>query len=104
MKCSILTSGTLSSQRAIIYKEVISVRDSFHVMRTGRPPKKADLAADKIGMSFKVDPRLKNLLLEISDGYDITITELLLTMALKEAGLESLDDFGSKDGSEEQTN
>ncbi len=73
------------------------MRDSFHVMRTGRPPKKADLTADKIGMSFKVDPRLKNLLLEISEGYDITITELLLTMALKEAGLESLDDFGSKE-------
>lgn len=103
MKCSILTSGTLYNQHASIYKEVISVRDSFHVMRTGRPPKKADLGVDKIGMSFKVDPRLKNLLLEISDGYDITITELLLTMALKEAGLESLDDFGSKDGTAEQT-
>ena len=79
------------------------MRDSFHVMRTGRPPKKADVTEHKIGMSFKVDPRLKNLLLEISDGYDITLTELLLTMALKEAGLESLDDFGSKDGFEEQT-
>ncbi len=79
------------------------MRDSFHVMRTGRPPKKADLNTDKIGMSFKVDPRLKNLLLDISEGYDITLTELLLMMALKEAGLESLDDFGSKDGSEKQT-
>tara|TARA_R100000278_G_C5393346_1_gene136931 strand:- start:179 stop:400 length:222 start_codon:yes stop_codon:yes gene_type:complete len=72
-------------------------------MRTGRPPKKADLNTDKIGMSFKVDPRLKNLLLDISEGYDITLTELLLMMALKEAGLESLEDFGSKDGSEKQT-
>ncbi len=79
------------------------MRDSFHVMRTGRPPKKADLNTDKIGMSFKVDPRLKNLLLDISEGYDITLTELLLMMALKEAGLESLEDFGSKDGSEKQT-
>ena len=79
------------------------MRDSFHVMRTGRPPKKADLNANKIGMSFKVDPRLKNLLLDISEGYDITLTELLLMMALKEAGLESLEDFGSKDGSEKQT-
>ena len=35
-------------------------------------------------------------MLEISDGYDITLTELLLTMALKKPGLESLDDFGSK--------
>ena len=70
------------------------MRDSFHVMRTGRPPKKADVTEHKIGMSFKVDPRLKNLLLEISDGYDITLTELLLTMALKEAGLESLVSVG----------
>jgi antitoxin component of RelBE/YafQ-DinJ toxin-antitoxin module len=44
-------------------------------------------------MSFRVDPRLKNLLLDISDGYGISMTELLLMMALKEAGVESLDDF-----------
>ena len=79
------------------------MRDSFHVMRTGRPPKKADLNTDKIGMSFKVDPRLKNRLLDSSEGYDITLPELLLLRALKEAGLESLEDFGSKDGSEKQT-
>ena len=62
----------------------MSMRDSFHVMRTGRPPKKADEQSDKVGMSFKVDPRL-------------TLTELLLTMTLKEAGIESLDDFGTKE-------
>ena len=44
----------------------MSMRDSFHVMRTGRPPKKADEQSDKVGMSFKVDPRLKNLMHKIS--------------------------------------
>ena len=67
----------------------MSMRDSFHVMRTGRPPKKADEQSDKVGMSFKVDPRLKNLMLKIAEGHDITLTELLLTMTLKEAGIES---------------
>ena len=44
-------------------------------------------------MSFRLDPRLKNLLLDIADGYDITMTELLLLLALKESGLESLDEY-----------
>ena len=75
----------------------MSMRDSFHVMRTGRPPKNADEQSDKVGMSFKVDPRLKNLMLKIAEVHDITLTELLLTMTLKEAGIESLDDFGTKE-------
>lgn len=44
-------------------------------------------------MSFKVDSRLKNLLLDIADGYGISMTELLLMMALKEAGVENLEDL-----------
>ena len=43
-------------------------------------------------MSFRVSPKLKNLLLEIAEGYGITITELLLMMTLKEAGIETLDE------------
>ncbi len=68
------------------------MRDSFHSLRSGRPPKKADESLDYVGMSFRVSPKLKNLLLEIADGYGITITELLLMMTLKEAGIETLDE------------
>jgi hypothetical protein len=67
--------------------------DLFDVSGPGRPPKRADVECKNVGMSFRVDPRLKNLLLDISDGYGISMTELLLMMALKEAGVESLDDF-----------
>lgn len=62
-------------------------------MKTGRPPKRADTSKDYVGVSFRLDPRLKNLLLDIADGYDITMTELLHVLALKESGLESLDDY-----------
>tara|TARA_B100000902_G_scaffold78192_1_gene82926 strand:+ start:2166 stop:2375 length:210 start_codon:yes stop_codon:yes gene_type:complete len=68
------------------------MRDSFHSLRSGRPPKKADESLDYIGMSFRVSPKLKNLLMEIAEGYGITITELLLMMTLKEAGIETLDE------------
>jgi len=68
------------------------MRDSFHSLRSGRPPKKADESLDYVGMSFRVSPKLKNLLIEIADGYGITITELLLMMTLKEAGIETLDE------------
>ena len=68
------------------------MRDSFHSLRSGRPPKKADESSEYVGMSFRVSPKLKNLLMEIADGYGITITELLLMMTLKEAGIETLDE------------
>ena len=62
-------------------------------MKTERPAKRADMSLDSVGVSFKLDPRLKNLLLDIADGYDITMTELLLVLALKESGMESLDEY-----------
>ena len=68
------------------------MRDSFHSLRSGRPPKKADDSLDYVGMSFRVPPKLKNLLMEIAEGYGKTITELLLMMTLKEAGIETLDE------------
>jgi hypothetical protein len=67
--------------------------EMFDVSGPGRPAKRADLELKTVGMSFKVDPRLKNLLLDIADGYGISMTELLLMMAVKEAGLEGLDDL-----------
>lgn len=66
--------------------------EMFDIKGPGRPPKRADVEASTVGMSFKVDPRLKNLLLDIADGYGISMTELLLMMALKEAGVEDLDE------------
>jgi hypothetical protein len=65
----------------------------FGFNRAGRPSKRADVESKNVGMSFRVDPRLKNLLLDISEGSDISMTELLLVLALKEAGLESLDEY-----------
>lgn len=88
-----LPLGTpLASFRRKVY--YINMIDVFDVNGPGRPPKRAALDVKSVGMSFKVDPRLKNLLMDIADGYGISITELLLTMALKEAGLESLDECG----------
>lgn len=72
--------------------------NDFKFNRAGRPSSRADLSVKNVGMSFRVDPRLKNLLLDISEGSDISLTELLLMMALKEAGLESLDEYGEFDG------
>lgn len=66
----------------------------FSFARVGRPSCRANVSAGPVGMSFKVDPRLKNLLLDISEGSDISLTDLLLAFALKEAGLDSLDDYG----------
>lgn len=65
----------------------------YSFAKTGRPPIRADESKEFVGMSFRVSPKLKNLLLEISKGYDISMTELLLMMALREAGVESLDDL-----------
>jgi hypothetical protein len=64
----------------------------FDISGPGRPAKRADVNVKSVGMSFRVDPRLKNLLLDIADGYGISMTELLLMMAIKEAGLEGLDE------------
>lgn len=61
--------------------------------RVGRPSKRSDPSTEIVGLSFKVDPRLKNLILDISEGSDISMTELLLTLVLKEAGLETLDEY-----------
>ena len=70
--------------------------DLFDIGGPGRPPKRADVAAKSVGMSFKVDPRLKNLLMDISDGYGISMTELLLMMAVKEAGVENLEELDER--------
>ena len=69
------------------------VKNMYSFAKTGRPPIRADESKEFVGMSFRVSPKLKNLLLEISKGYDISMTELLLMMALREAGVESLDDL-----------
>ena len=62
------------------------------VRRSGRPLQRANISQKQVGMSFRFDPRLKNLLIDIADGYDMSITELIYTLALKESGIESLED------------
>lgn len=74
----------------ILFLEVV-VDEMLFPRGPGRPAKRAE--AGLAGLSFRVDGRLKNLLLDISEGYDMSMTELLLYMTLKEAGLESLDEF-----------
>lgn len=74
----------------ILFLEVV-VDEMLFPRGPGRPAKRA--GAGLAGLSFRVDGRLKNLLLDISEGYDMSMTELLLYMTLKEAGLESLDEF-----------
>jgi|TARA_B110000503_G_C6813341_1_gene275888 hypothetical protein len=70
--------------------------DVFDIAGPGRPPKRADIDSKSVGMSFKVDPRLKNLLMDIADGYGISMTELLLVMAVKEAGVENLEELDER--------
>ena len=37
-----------------------------------------------------VDPALKNLLLKISEGYDVSMTEMVRILVLGEAGLDDI--------------
>jgi len=65
----------------------------FQHTRTGRPSKRADMGAHSVAISFRIDPALKNLLLDIADGYGISMTELLHLMLLKESGYKDLDEY-----------
>jgi len=61
--------------------------------RTGRPSKRASLDERSVALSFRVDPALKNLLLDVSEGSGVSMTEMLAIMLLKEAGYTSLDQY-----------
>jgi hypothetical protein len=61
--------------------------------RTGRPSKRADWDADSVGLSFRVKPGLKNLLLDISEGSGMSMTEWLELALLRESGFDSIEDY-----------
>jgi len=51
--------------------------------RMGRPPKYTENKMSSI--TIRVDGATKNLILELADGYDMTITEYLLTLISRDA-------------------
>lgn len=59
--------------------------------RTGRPAVRA-VGGGVVGLSFRVDARLKNLLLDVAEGSGLSMRELLELLVLREAGLGSLDE------------
>lgn len=50
--------------------------------RNGRPPKRADKATT---LTVKISPELKNKILDLADGYDMTITEYITTLVERDA-------------------
>jgi hypothetical protein len=62
----------------------------FGHSKTGRPSKRADLNAKSVAISFRIDPALKNLLLDVANGSDMSMTDMLLTLVLRESGFDSL--------------
>jgi hypothetical protein len=65
----------------------------FEHTNPGRPAKRADLGVKSVALSFRVDPAFKNLLLDVSEGSGISMTELFTTLVLREAGFESLEAY-----------
>jgi uncharacterized protein (DUF1778 family) len=51
--------------------------------RMGRPTKKAEGTHSTI--TIKIPAQTKNLISELADGYDLTITEYLLTLVRRDA-------------------
>ena len=51
--------------------------------RTGRPPKKTE--GDWAPLSLRVPSAFKNHLIEVADGYDMTITEYLMSLVERDA-------------------
>jgi hypothetical protein len=50
--------------------------------RNGRPPKEATGVTT---LTIKIPAELKNKIIELSDGYDMTITEYIVTLVLRDA-------------------
>lgn len=49
--------------------------------RNGRPPKQADKPTT---LTVKIPAELKNLIIELADGYDMTITEYITTLVQRD--------------------
>ena len=65
----------------------------FQHSRIGRPSTRANLNDASVALSFRVDPALKNLLLDVSEGSGVSMTEMLSLMVLKESGFASLEAY-----------
>ena len=63
------------------------------IPRTGRPSKRADWDASAVGISFRVKPALKNLLLDVSEGSAMSMVECLESLLLRESGFNSIEDY-----------
>ena len=50
--------------------------------RNGRPPKTATKATT---LTIKIPAELKNQIIELADGYDMTITEYITTLVQRDA-------------------
>ena len=51
--------------------------------RNGRPPKEA--TGETTTLTIKIPSDLKNQIIELSDGYDMTITEYIITLVKRDA-------------------
>jgi uncharacterized protein (DUF1778 family) len=51
--------------------------------RMGRPVKEA--SSENSTITIKISGKTKNLIAELADGYDMTITEYLLTLVSRDA-------------------
>lgn len=49
--------------------------------RNGRPPK---TATKRTTLTLKIPAELKNLIIELADGYDMTITEYISTLVYRD--------------------
>jgi uncharacterized protein (DUF1778 family) len=50
--------------------------------RHGRPPK---TATTKTTLTLKIDADIKNLLIEQADAYDMSLTEYIITLLIRDA-------------------
>jgi antitoxin component of RelBE/YafQ-DinJ toxin-antitoxin module len=51
--------------------------------RNGRPPQTT--TKDKTTVTLKIDGELKNLMVSLADGYDMTLTEYVTTLVRRDA-------------------
>lgn len=51
--------------------------------RNGRPPKVA--TKERTTLTIKIPAQLKNQIIELADGYDMTITEYITTLIKRDA-------------------
>lgn len=51
--------------------------------RNGRPPKEA--TGETSTLTIKIPSELKNQIVDLADGYDMTITEYIITLVKRDA-------------------